>query len=191
MIKISAIILCAGISTRMGEDKTFLDFNGEKAINLILKKTSESKIVNIIAVAGRNKLKIKQATGLEKIATNEKNNLRSLSIKKGLSLMERGNGCLIWPVDYPLVNTETIKKIINNYDHDSIVCPSSNNKGGHPILVGSNLINSLKKINSNTPLRDWVGQQKKTVLKVQDDWINYEMNKPHEYLKAKRINESS
>ena len=189
MVKISVVILCAGMSIRMGEDKTFLEFNSEKAINLILKKTSESKITDIVVVAGENKQRIKKTTGLKKIAINKKNNLRSLSIKKGLSLVEEGHACLIWPVDYPLVRTKTIKKIIDNHDYDHVICPNSNNKGGHPILIGSNLIESLKKINSNTPLRDWVGRQKRTVLKVEDDWINYEMNNPDEYLEAKRINE--
>ncbi len=191
MAKISVVILCAGMSTRMGEDKTFLEFNGEKAIELILRKAKKCKIADIIIVAGKNKQKVKEITNLEKIAINEKTKLRSLSIKKGLSLIKEGNGCLVWPVDYPLVKTKTIKAITSKHIHDHVVCPRSNKKGGHPILIGSNLINDLKKISSDAPLNNWVRRQKKISLEVQDDWINYEMNNPDEYFKAKKINESS
>ena len=62
MAKISVVILCAGMSTRMGEDKTFLEFNGKKAIELILKKAKKCKIADIIIVAGKNKQKVKEIT---------------------------------------------------------------------------------------------------------------------------------
>ena len=187
MKKISAIILCAGISERMGTDKSLLDFGNLKSIELIIEKIKKIKFSQIIIVAGKNKKNIEKYIQNENLAINTNHDYRSLSIKKGLELVDGENGCLIWPVDYPLVKKETLRSLKKSYKEDSIVCPVHKKRGGHPILIGAKILGSLKKIHPETPLRDWTKKQKRKILKTSDIWVNYEMNTKEEYIAAKEI----
>tara|TARA_B100000029_G_scaffold336958_1_gene329106 strand:+ start:644 stop:1207 length:564 start_codon:yes stop_codon:yes gene_type:complete len=186
-VKISVIILCAGVSRRMGLDKSLLDFGNLKSIEIILKKIKEVGFSQTIIVAGKNIKNIQKYTKNENFAINKNHELRSLSIKKGLNLIHPENGCLIWPVDYPLVEKKTLIQLKENYESNMVVSPSFNKKGGHPILIGSKLLKSLAKINSKEPLKRWVKKQKRKILKTSDEWINYEMNTKKEYTKAKKL----
>ncbi len=182
--------MCAGISARMGLDKSLLKFGNLKSIELIINKAKQVRFSQTIIVAGKNKNNIEKYIKNENLAINTNHTLRSLSVKKGLEMTNSGNGCLIWPIDYPLVEKETILNLKKLYEDDLIVCPFFKKRGGHPILIGSKLLESLKKINSKTPLRDWVKKQKIKKLKTSDLWVNYEMNTEKEYMSAKEIMKS-
>jgi len=188
--RISAIILCAGISERMGVDKSLLDFGNLKSIEIIIKKIKKIKLSQIVIVAGKNKKNIEKYIKNEKLAINTNHELRSLSIKKGLEMVDEGNGCLIWPVDYPLVKKETLMSLKESYKEDSVICPAHKERGGHPILIGGKILGSLKKIKPETPLRDWTKKQKRKILKTSDIWVNYEMNTKEEYIIAKRVSKN-
>ena len=113
---ISAIVLAAGQSKRMGGDnKLIKKYNKKYLINHIIGTLIKSKVNKIIVVLGFQKIKVRKITVKNKkinfvFNKNYKSGMAS-SIKAGLKKISKKNtGFLIVQADMPLIS----KKIINS-----------------------------------------------------------------------------
>ena len=110
--KISAIILSGGLSSRMGQDKCDLKFDGETLLNIQIDKLKSIGITDIIASGYRG--------------INAKSKIVHDDIMKGplsgilLGLKEiKNDRAFVISVDVPLVRRTCIKKIIDySYEKD-------------------------------------------------------------------------
>lgn len=144
---IDAIILAAGFSSRACCNKMLLKLNNKTIIEHCI-ESFQKKCSNIIVVTGHyhNDIqniiyKYKNA----KIVYNE-NYTKGMfsSVKTGIECVH-SDRFFLTPGDYPLVNQDTISKMIES--NSDIVIPMYNSKSGHPILLTSKMKNYI--LNSN------------------------------------------
>lgn len=142
---ITAIIVAAGMSRRMGgENKLLLPINGKEMFLHVVDAVLESDVDEIILVTGYESSKIKEVIEDRKLKlVNNKDYESGLtsSIQAGVTT-SNGNtkGYLICLSDMPLLKKEHINTILKEYksiSEKSIFVPKINNKRSHPILLSS------------------------------------------------------
>ena len=137
---ISAILLAAGQSKRMGGDnKLIKKYNKKYLINYIVGTLIKSKVDKIIIVLGFQSRKVRKITAKnEKINFIYNKNYKSgisSSIKAGLKRVSKKNiGFLIVQADMPLISKNIINSIcyaIKN-NEEEIIAPIYKKKDGKP-----------------------------------------------------------
>lgn len=171
-MNIAALILAAGISSRMGSDKALLEVNGEPALKHINNKITPFS-ENILAVAGANYagLKIKLADVNIILNKNWQNGMFS-SLQTGITaLPENVSWLMVHLVDHPFILSATYKKLIDSLSSNLLVVKPrliSNMRSGHPIFISSQLFPFILKQSPDANLRRMVHTLPKENIK----WIN-------------------
>lgn len=142
-MEIGALIVAAGMSSRMGEFKPMLSIGSISVAQRIVATLSQAGVSKIVMVTGYN------ATILERhLAGNGIIFLRNDayettqmfdSVKIGLRyLQDKCGKVLFTPVDVPLFTARTVRTILDC--EAALACPMCQGKQGHPILIANNLI---------------------------------------------------
>ena len=117
MDKVSAIVLAAGLSRRMGEEnKLFLAFKGKPLVAWVIEKISQSKADEIIIVTSELSKKLAGfANDKIKVVNNPDYKIgMTTSIQKGiLATSESSIGYMICLGDQPLIEIADYNKIIH------------------------------------------------------------------------------
>jgi molybdenum cofactor cytidylyltransferase len=144
---LSAIILAAGESARMGRPKPLLHWKGRPFIEHVCTALRSAGVEDRVAVFGRASAEILKAwtPAGEKVAVNLKpENGQLSSLRAGLEYIAPDcEAFLVCLADQPTVDAETYKKIIAfwTFHKDCIVIPrtiraaDSRLKRGHPIII--------------------------------------------------------
>jgi molybdenum cofactor cytidylyltransferase len=153
---ISLMVLAAGKSTRMKENKLLLKINGDTLIEHVVKRAKESSVDEVVVVLGYEASKMRER--LEKIdcklAVNENYSKgQSESVKVGLSTVSsNAEAVMILPADVALIDAECINRVVEEYRRSKsrIVIASHQRQSGHPILLDRSLFPEAAKINEDT-----------------------------------------
>jgi broad specificity phosphatase PhoE/CTP:molybdopterin cytidylyltransferase MocA len=149
MSEISAIILAAGYSSRMGDFKPLLDIGGKPAVVVLLRSIIEAGVRNIIVVTGHNSDALEHAlqshlpnvlgSAIRTIHNARYADGMFTSIQTGIraTYCRETDGLLLFPVDVPLVPPHVIEDIISAWKASprSFVAPCYRGKKGHPLLI--------------------------------------------------------
>ncbi len=189
---ISAIVLAAGQSIRMGDDnKLVKKYKNRYLINHILNTLIKSKIEKIIVVLGFEKSRVRKI-----IIKNKKINFvfnknyksgMSSSIKAGLKrISERSIGFLIVQADMPLISKKIINSLcyaIENNNKD-IVVPIYTRNMGNPIGFKSSMIKILNKTKGDSGAKKMIKRNKKklSLIKVNSKSIFKDFNTQGDFL---------
>jgi len=153
---ISLVILAAGKSTRMKENKLLLRINGETLVEHVVKTAKRSNVDEVIVVLGYEAEKIKeQLAKLNcKLVVNENYAKgQSSSVKAGLSAVSRdAEAVAILPADVALIDPQPIKRVVEEYrkSRNKIVIASYQQQSGHPILIDRTLFPEIAGIDENS-----------------------------------------
>ena len=155
---ISAILLAAGQSKRMGGDnKLIKKYNKKYLINYIVATLIKSKVDKIIIVLGFQSRKVRKITAKnEKINFIYNKNYKSgisSSIKVGLKRVSKKNiGFLIVQADMPLISKNIINSIcyVVKKNRKEIIAPTYKGKMGNPIGFKYSMVKILNKVKKDS-----------------------------------------
>jgi molybdenum cofactor cytidylyltransferase len=146
---ISCLLLCAGQSTRMGQNKLLLPMKGQSIIHKTATEISKSNFNEVIVVTGHESQQIeKELTPLNfKFANNPKypTGMHS-SIKRGLiEINESHHFFAVCLGDQPFLTSLDYNHLINQAKITDalIVCPSFEGKQGNPVFISLKLKNEI------------------------------------------------
>jgi len=137
---ISAILLGAGRSRRMGVDKLSLPWGRRTVLEHCFDTLLESNVQELVVVLGiRNQgaKNLFQGPKVKVVINPCSNKGMSTSIRRGIeALRSRGDGILIALGDQPFVKPRTINALIHAFDQRQrgIIVPSFRGRRGHPII---------------------------------------------------------
>jgi molybdenum cofactor cytidylyltransferase len=153
---ISLIVLAAGKSTRMKENKLLLRTNDETLVERVVSNATKSNADETIVVLGYEAEKIRDRLARFRCRTivNDKfEKGQSESVKVGLSAVAKDpKAVMILPADVALVEASSINKVMDEY-HSSesrIVIASYRHESGHPILLDRTLFPEISQIDEAT-----------------------------------------
>ena len=142
---ISAIIVAAGLSTRMGEqNKLLLPYKGKPLFLHITDALLDSQVDEIIVVTGFEAERICQALGNRNVNLSHNPNYKTgltSSIQTGIKASHQdATAYLICLSDMPFIQSKHIDKIVAALDKNKpqqILMPRINQQKSHPILFAS------------------------------------------------------
>lgn len=187
--KVSAVILAAGKSTRMGQQKLLMPYQNSTIIKSIVDKSLNSSAVQTIVVLGSHKDEIKKELNNYNVNFIE-NKLFEIgmlsSIQAGLSAVDKkSDGILVLLGDQPMVSEIIINQLITSFQKTTkgLIIPTYNGKRGHPVLIHSKYKDSIHQLNTAIGLRELFLNNGKDILEVevQSDSILKDIDTPEDY----------
>lgn len=150
---ISALLLAAGESSRMGRDKALLNYRGKTFLEHILATLRESGIARTVVVLGHHADEIRRAVNLggAEVVLNQDYRLgQTSSLQAGLRALGQPEieAVVLCLVDHPAVSAEVVKALIAAFRQSAapVVVPTHQGQRGHPVLIARPLFNELLSI---------------------------------------------
>lgn len=193
---ISAVILAAGESRRMGYTKQLLPWSqGKLLLQHVLHRVSTCPAIegDIRVVIGAEKEKVKQSIqelnkGFQVIENpNYQEGLMS-SIRAGLKdLPARTEAVLFFLGDKPFWEPALVARMVEEYHRSNckIVAPFFAGRQGHPVLVSTSLLSDLHELKGDYGLKPLIESNEQHILSVdvEDSGILLDIDDIGEYKK--------
>jgi molybdenum cofactor cytidylyltransferase len=193
---VSAILLGAGESKRMGRDKLMLPWGKgtvlEHCLEVLLRSETREVVVVVRSRSEEfedriNKYPAFMRKKIKVVVNPDYLEGMSSSIRKGLRFVDPGSsGVLIALGDQPLLKANTINALIHAFIHGKrkIAIPFYHNKRGNPVLFDRGYIRGLKRVRGDTGGRSIIENHPDEVVRVRirseavvrdiDTWGEYE-----------------
>ena len=150
---IAGLILAAGESSRMGQDKALLTYQGRTFLETIVATLRATGIERLAVVLGHHAEKIKQAVkleGAETVINRDYVRGQTSSLQAGLRALESPSleAIMLCLVDHPLVSVETVRALIASFRERGthVVIPIFRNQRGHPVVISRTLFEELLRL---------------------------------------------
>jgi molybdenum cofactor cytidylyltransferase len=190
---ITAIILAAGESKRMGEPKLLLPWGKSTVLQTVIATMQAAGVNDILVVTGGARSQVEALIGktVQTIFNEEyaKGEMLS-SIQVGLKeKMREARAALICLGDQPQVQERSVRRIRDAFlkSNSTIVVPSHQMRRGHPWLVARALWDELLEMKSPQTPRDFLKAHAKEIqyVEVETPTIVEDLDTPDDYLKFK------
>jgi molybdenum cofactor cytidylyltransferase len=148
---ISAVILSAGESSRMGRPKALLPIDGQTFIERIVASLKLGGIERIVVVLGFNAEELRRQT--DHLAVDvlinpdyQRGQLSSLQVAvRHLQTDTKCHGMMVHLVDHPYIDPQLVQLMLRRFDESKplIVVPRYRGKRGHPVIFSRALFAEL------------------------------------------------
>jgi CTP:molybdopterin cytidylyltransferase MocA len=188
---VGVVILSAGLSSRMKTPKPFLRFDAkslfiDKIINVYLKFGCTRVIVTINEEHRGWKDILHKYAGNDSIVFVPNMNPdyeRFYSLKLGMEHIEDLEYCFIQNIDNPFIECYVLEQLYKNRIINGYAVPNFIGKGGHPVLIGEELINQISSTTHyQQNLKEFLRNYNRNNVEVDTDKILININSPEEYL---------
>ncbi len=172
---LSAIVLAAGTSRRMGvENKLLATVNGKPMIARVVENLPLGLFGHVIVVTGYQRAEVEQAlTGYDVRFVHNEDYQEGLatSLATGLrAVKDQTKGVLVALGDMPLISQDVVVDLVRAFELDSDICaPSFANKRGNPVLWGRQYFRALQSITGDKGGRDLLGKYRSKLKLIDVD----------------------
>ncbi|MBM4340869.1 MAG: molybdenum cofactor cytidylyltransferase [Deltaproteobacteria bacterium] len=188
-MKISAILLGAGKSKRMGRDKLLLPWGKRTILEHCLQALLRSKVKEVVVVLGHRKEEMAHRLMGKRVKIlfnpNPEKGMSS-SIRKGLRALDPNSaGILIGLGDMPSLKSRTINVMLKAFQRGKrgILLPSFKGRWGHPVIFDRKYKGELLKLKGDTGGKSIIVKhpedvfvipvKSKGVIRDIDTWVDY------------------
>jgi molybdenum cofactor cytidylyltransferase len=187
---VSCILLSAGLSSRFGSPKALARIAPQETLIEHIQRTLlNTQLDEIIVVIGAQADKIESYVLKHKkvkfVYNKDYNFGQTSSVQVGLNAVSmESQGMMILPVDYPLIQSQTIEKLIDYFNENKplILIPTYHKKKGHPPIFHCQLKKHILNLDHAAGLNTISHQHKDKVifLSVDDSGVIQTFNTQEE-----------
>ncbi len=193
--RISAVILAAGESRRMGQPKLLLPWGKTSVLGQVIETLSAAELTEMVVVTGG----WHSAVEAEAARLAQRQPVRTVfnpnyaagemlsSVQRGLrALPPECEAALIALGDQPQMQAWVVRKVIEAFAQDgaALVIPSWRGRRGHPVLVARTLWDEILALNPPHTLRDLFSRLPVTYV-AGDESILRDLDTPDAYMHEK------
>ncbi|MCJ7504445.1 MAG: nucleotidyltransferase family protein, partial [Acidobacteriia bacterium] len=160
------LILAAGESSRMGQDKALLTYGDRTFLEIIVATLHEAGMERVVVVLGHHAEQIQGAVtleGAEIVINRDYARGQTSSLQAGLRALESADleAVVLCLVDHPLISADTVRALVASFRRSGapVVIPTFQNQRGHPVLIGRALFSELLSLDpgegANTVIRKY------------------------------------
>lgn len=189
-MRLSALILAAGLSSRMGKLKALLPLDGGTLLSCAARTLRGAGIEDITVVTGHRADEVGEAAlalGLRTVHNPDFADGMFSSVRRGVgSLPPDTEAFAVLPVDIPLVRPATVRTLIRKFadapDTDAVF-PSFSGERGHPPIISAALIPDVSSHDGSGGLRTVIERPglKTQDVPVPDAAVLCDMDSPSDY----------
>lgn len=189
-LKIGAVVLAAGLSSRMGGQKMLLAWKEKTVIETVVETLISSGMGEMVVVLGRDAEQISKLLAKQDIhivfnpefanghmVTSLVTGLRMLQGKVDAALMVLG--------DQPQMSGATITQMVEEWKQNplSLCIPSYRMRRGHPWVIPARLWDGLYNLGLQQTMRDFIGMNEQDIRYVVVDTpsILADLDTPEDY----------
>jgi len=193
-MNISAVILAAGKSIRMGQPKMLMPWGNTTVLGKVIETIQQAGMEDILVVTGgaRNEVENVAEKHNARVTHNKDyaNGEMLESIQLGLQGQKaKSEAALICLGDQPQIEEGSVRKVCAAFRQNAsrIVVPSYQMRRGHPWLIARELWGDVLKLRSPESMRDFLNTHKDNIFYVEHDSpsILQDLDTPADYLKYK------
>ncbi len=170
MSRFAAVVLAAGLSSRMGSNKLLAYFHGQPLIAHTVGRIASSGIEPIFVVTGHQAELVEQALANARVRFVHNGAYASglaSSLRTGVEAAKDHDALLVCLGDMPLVNSSDLMRLIAAYrDDQSIVVPVKDGQLGNPVLWGSGHFKKLMALSGDRGARSILDENRDRVTEV-------------------------
>jgi molybdenum cofactor cytidylyltransferase len=189
VIMISAILLAAGQSRRMGEFKQLLPFAGRTVVECCADHLLASRVDELIVVTGHREADVRRALGGRALRLAHNADYldgMSASVKCGIAAVSpAATAVLVALVDQPQIEPAIINRIIAEYESrpSLVVIPTYGGRNGHPVLIDLKLRDELLTFDGSQGLRQVIHAHAADLLHIEvaTDAVLTDFDYPEDY----------
>jgi molybdenum cofactor cytidylyltransferase len=186
-----AVVLAAGKSERMGQNKLLLRLNGKRLIDNVLDALATASIDEQVVVLGHKAEEVIEAVrprlNRVKITVNrDYEQGMTSSFKTGLQLLSHVDAVFLVLGDEPILDPKLLRLMIGQMEKGKgealIVSPIHKGKKGHPLLFHSRLFEEILNLKNSQTIRDVVHRHADKLVTVEaPKWIIMDIDTPEDY----------
>jgi molybdenum cofactor cytidylyltransferase len=190
-MNISAVILAAGKSIRMGEQKMLMPWGNTTVLGRVIQTLQSTGVEEITLVTNSTiATALKSAEGAlygVQVRLNDNGEMLE-SIQIGLRAQKpSAEAALICLGDQPQVEEESVRRVCDGFHQEKsrIVVPSHQMRRGHPWLVARELWDEILQLRAPESMRSFLNAYKDEIFYVECDTpgILQDLDTPADYLK--------
>lgn len=184
--KIGAVVAAAGLSSRMGDFKPLLPFDGSTVIERCIANLRDAGAAQIVVVTGHRGgelAKRLEGSGVRCVHNPDYTRTQMFdSLRIGLRALPADiETVLLTPGDVPLVRPETIRALLET--RGGFVCPVCAGRRGHPVALDAKYLPALLEYDGGGGLRGAVAALgiPVTETEVADGGMLRDLDTPEDY----------
>jgi len=189
---VSAVVLAAGESKRMGDKKELLPVSGEPMVRSVVSKLLASrKVDEVIVVLGHRADEVgAQLAGVIDERVELVGN-RRYTEGMGTSLATAVRACswgteaiVVVLADAPFFRTEDVDTLIDAHAHGAVIAvPVYQGRRGHPLVIDSSFREEMEGLTGDAGARHILEREKWSVVEVEldDDGFLVDIDEPDDY----------
>jgi molybdenum cofactor cytidylyltransferase len=191
-MKMTAVILAAGESSRMGTFKPLLPFGKSTILETVIDKIGQAGIADIFVVVGHEGEQIRKT-----IPSNVAATIQNEDYKKGMfssilcavnqleSYHTKPDGVLIALADQPSISSAVITRLVKSFHEypEEILAPTFKGRRGHPIVFPFSILKGATSYTGKDGLRGFRELHSESVVEVaiDEEAILIDLDTPEEY----------
>ncbi|HEU5140221.1 MAG TPA: nucleotidyltransferase family protein [Bacillales bacterium] len=196
---VTAIILAAGKSSRMGTTKQLMKLGGEPLLQHVIEKVLTVDFSEIIAVIGHEAEQIRQSVPVEDnrfrwLINPDYATGQSTSLRHGIANCNN-SGIMVFLGDEPLISEQTIQMIYRSglakqsaSSEPFVVRPSHHSVSGHPVFFGNATKMDFTDLAGDSGAKKMIKNlAAKELIPVSDPGILLDVDTSEDYEKVKQI----
>lgn len=184
---ITAVILAAGGSTRMGSPKQLIPWQGTSLIRHIISRVLNSEVTHTVVVLGAYCDEIRKEIDdlpVQVVINSSWEAGQSTSIQAGLEVIpENTGGVLFFLVDQPFVSIPLIRALIEKHVQTlaPVVVPLVDGQRGNPVLFDRSTIPDFKTIRGDSGGRQLFSRYRVTWVEWHDRQVLLDIDTKEDY----------
>ena len=185
-MQIGAVIVAAGMSSRMGDFKPMLNIGSISIAQRIVATFHQAGVTKIAVVTGYNAPLLERHlsnSGLVFLRNEDYASTQMFdSAKIGLAyLRDKCERSLFTPVDIPLFTAMTVTELIES--GAELCCPVCEGRTGHPLLIASSLVDAILADSGEGGLQGAIARCGAEMLQipVEDPGVLHDADTPADY----------
>jgi molybdenum cofactor cytidylyltransferase len=183
---VTAIVMAAGRSTRMGSNKLLERFEGKPLVRHVVEAALASPLDAVLVVTGHQSAEIRLALAdlnVSFVDNPDFANGMSTSLKAGIAAVAPGSaGALVLLGDMPCVTSGVIEQLIEAFasaPETQAVVPVAGGKRGNPVLISRDMFGRIAALSGDTGARALLGEDTSVVeLQVNDAAVLNDIDTP-------------
>jgi len=192
----AAIILAAGKSQRMGQNKLLLRLNGGTLLDNVLNAIAAAGIHEKVVVVGHNAEEVIKVVTARRdapriVINQDYEQGMASSFQMGLRLLRYVDAAFLVLGDQPILDKNLLDIMVHQLagNRDTlIVSPIYEGKKGHPVLFRSDLFGEILGLDKSETIRYVIRRHSDRLLTVEaPEWTIVDMDTPQDYARIRAL----
>ncbi|MDD5945356.1 MAG: nucleotidyltransferase family protein [Clostridia bacterium] len=149
MKKITAVIMCSGLSRRMGRNKLLMEFGSRRMFEYLTDCVLSCGFYRTVIVTAYKE--IAEYTDRAEVVMNPSpEEGASVSVRLGTENRGYCDGIMFFAADQPFMDKKTVSALTEAFEaHDSIIVPRVGGEGKNPVIFPERYAEGLMNINGD------------------------------------------